>query len=267
MLAYGRRAIIAACTAALFSLPMYAQEAGHTLALTVGRNINGRLNGKGEVNSFKFNVTTSGTFSAQTSGALNTSGELYFKSGELTVPIERDEDSGVGDNFAITTTVTPGTYYLFVSGATGSETGSYTLVSSFQSSVKLTAKFALTGLNGFPIVSGGAPLKWNGTDFGTQEANSPAKILKVTVKNTGKSVLDIFGVSITGSVNRSYLQFSIASEPAKSVAPGASTTFTVAYEPNYAEQHEAVLNIESNAIANPFFTMNLRGNATEPVAR
>lgn len=92
-------------------------------------------------------------------------------------------------------------------------------------------------------------------DFGSIDAGTTAS-KTFTIKNTGKG--NLFGIGLTfGGINPT--DFSVTSAPATSVAPNASTTFTVQFSPLAAGARNAVVHIASNDPATPTFDVNLTG--------
>jgi len=80
---------------------------------------------------FKIIIPSSGTLTIETTGSTDTYGYLYDSSGAV---LSTDDDSGASFNFQIIKTLTAGTYYINVKGVYATTTGSYSLVSSFESS-------------------------------------------------------------------------------------------------------------------------------------
>lgn len=84
----------------------------------------GRIETWGDIDFFRINVTQEGTFTFSTSGSTDTVGVLYDSNGNV---LADDDQGGVGNNFSIGRTLTPGTYYISVEGWLGWFTGSYQL--------------------------------------------------------------------------------------------------------------------------------------------
>ncbi|MCB4773561.1 MAG: pre-peptidase C-terminal domain-containing protein, partial [Sulfurovum sp.] len=91
-------------------------------------NPNGKTPGSiettGDVDWFKIEIDHTAILTVSTTGTTDTNGELY-KDGDLNAA---DENSGTGNNFKMTQTVTAGTYYVKVSA---SSTGGYSFVTHF----------------------------------------------------------------------------------------------------------------------------------------
>jgi formylglycine-generating enzyme required for sulfatase activity len=97
--------------------------------------------------------------------------------------------------------------------------------------------------------SGGALVSGQGTavDFDT----APSDLI-FTVANTGTSVMTISSVSISPPEN-----FQVTSQPAPSVSVGGTTTFTVRAMDANRGNHLAILNVASDALNAPGFTIPL----------
>jgi Bacterial pre-peptidase C-terminal domain len=83
----------------------------------------GKLEKGGDVDMFKFTVTTTTTLTVRTTGMIDTYGVLYNAAG--TYMTESDDYTDL--NFRIRRTFSPGTYYIAVDGYDATVTGSYTL--------------------------------------------------------------------------------------------------------------------------------------------
>jgi hypothetical protein len=109
------------------------------------------------------------------------------------------------------------------------------------------------------------------TDFGNADVATGLISQTFTIQNTGNTTLTI-GAFTIGGANAS--NFTVTSAPAATVAPGASTTFTVTFNPDAAGIRVATISFVNNdSDENPYnFTvqgtgtgnaeMNVTGNAT-----
>ncbi|MCB4784523.1 MAG: PPC domain-containing protein, partial [Sulfurovum sp.] len=89
----------------------------------------GRINGAGDVDWFKVDITSAGTLTVDTTGTTDTYGELYNASG---TKITSDDDSGSEHNFKISQYLETGTYYVKVKHRDSSAiSGTYLLVAHF----------------------------------------------------------------------------------------------------------------------------------------
>ena len=104
-----------------------------TTATVVGANSTtaGRLETRGDVDAFRFELPSAGRLQVQTTGSTDTVGRLY-RAGS-TVPVETDDDDGTGANFRITEAeAQAGTWCVEVRGyGTTPATGPYTLQVEF----------------------------------------------------------------------------------------------------------------------------------------
>ena len=82
--------------------------------------------------------------------------------------------------------------------------------------------------------------------------------LTFTIRNTGTAILTGVGVTITGT---NEADFTVTQQPATTVAPSGSTTFTVAFDPSALGTRSAILQIASNDTSHSPFTINLSGFA------
>ena len=100
-------------------------------SLSLGGSRSGRIETGGDVDYFRVQVSSSGTLTVYTTGNTDTYGTLQSSSGST---LATNDDGGSGTNFSIARSVSAGTYYIAVRGYSSSETGSYTVHASFQSS-------------------------------------------------------------------------------------------------------------------------------------
>ena len=84
-----------------------------------------------------------------------------------------------------------------------------------------------------------------------------------TIQNTGSNTLTGVAVSFSGT-NAS--DFNLSAAPATTVAPGASTTFTVAFAPTGGNSRSATLQIASNDYTTNPFNVALTGNGSTTLA-
>ncbi len=86
-------------------------------------------------------------------------------------------------------------------------------------------------------------------NFGTVKLKK-TKVLTFTIKNTGNGTLSGLAVSSSG---KNAKQFAVSKPKAASLAPGASTTFTVTFQPVKAGANSALIKVASNdPNENPF---------------
>ena len=77
-------------------------------ALAVGGSQSGQIEPGGDVDYFRVEVSASGELTVQTTGRLDTKGQLEDSAGTV---LARDDDGGDGYNFRIAHAVSAGTYY------------------------------------------------------------------------------------------------------------------------------------------------------------
>jgi hypothetical protein len=99
-------------------------------------------------------------------------------------------------------------------------------------------------------------------DFGSADigANVP---LTFTVRNDGNVVLKGVGVKFIGGTPKDFI---LTAKPVKSLAPAASTTFTVTFRPKAAGLRTTTLRLTSNDADERFFEVALSGTGNAPPA-
>ena len=99
-------------------------------ATLVGLNSNtpGSLERAGDVDYFCVEVARAGRLTVDTSGETDTFGVFQSAQGRI---LAEDDDAGAGTNFRIARDVSPGTYYVEVTGYDRTATGAYTLRIAF----------------------------------------------------------------------------------------------------------------------------------------
>ncbi len=109
--------------------PVPADDHGNNFStatsINVNTNVAGAINYGGDEDFFRFTASTTGSYTIETTGSIDTFGHLYNSS---QTQIATDDDSGDGNNFRITQNLTAGqTYFIKVRHFNTSGTGSYTL--------------------------------------------------------------------------------------------------------------------------------------------
>ena len=106
----------------------HGDTADTATGIGVPSTTSGELEASGDVDYFRLILGSSGTLSAHTTGATDTSGELIREDG---TPVVGDQDGGDGANFRFAQAITAGVYLVRVSGEPGA-TGSYSLHVAFE---------------------------------------------------------------------------------------------------------------------------------------
>jgi CHRD domain/Ig-like domain CHU_C associated/Calx-beta domain len=109
------------------------------------------------------------------------------------------------------------------------------------------------------ITNGGAYSTANNTDFGLRCVTGSTISKTYTIKNTGQANLTLSGspLAVLGGTDAS--QFSITTQPTSPIAPGASTTFTVLFDPNVGDAKNATITLTSNDATNSPYVINIHG--------
>jgi hypothetical protein len=118
--------------------------------------------------------------------------------------------------------------------------------------------------NGASIANGDAtPSVSDDTDFGSVNITAGVTVNHTfTIENTGSADLTLDGfpqVSVSGA---NAVDFSVTAQPASTIAPGGSTTFTVRFAPASVGMRAATISIANNdADENPY-SFDIKGAAT-----
>lgn len=146
----------------------------------------------------------------------------------------------------------------WITNATGSQpTGTLSVVTDVTG-----PEMAVLGTNGATIAHGDAvPAVADGTDFGTNLVSSGLADRIFTITNSGVDTLTLTNpLTIAGA---HAADFSVQSAPAATVAAGATTTFTLRFDPTALGARTATVSIANNdANENPYvFTVRGVGEA------
>lgn len=115
---------------------------------------------------------------------------------------------------------------------------------------------------GLPKIGVSQPVDTKLTDdgksraFGFAVVGTTGKTKTFTIRNSGQSVLSGLSISKTGSGRK---DFKVKGLAVTSLAPGASTTFTVTFSPTAKNARQAVLHIASNDKKTGVFDIKLNG--------
>lgn len=214
-------------------------------ALALGGNAIGNLEVGNDVDVFKVMLTAAGTVTINSTGSTDVVGTLLSSTGATL----STDDSGNGTpNFRLTHTAAAATtLFVRVSGKTAATTGGYGLNATFTNTVP--------NVGDINVRNGSTVIPLNGmVDYGTRPVNGTALSRTITLANTGKAALAINSVSVTGS------DFRIVTQPAKSIAAGKTTGFSVSFKPTSAGAKQATLTITSNDPDENPFTVILTGS-------
>jgi hypothetical protein len=151
--------------------------------LTSNASLAGQISYLGDVDYFTITLPTSGSLKVNTTGTLDTYGQLFDATGA-----QLAFNNDLGDrNFSITRAVNAGTYHVAVSNFGDKATGNYTLANTFTPSKFVTVKYS-AGLGG--ALQGNAnqsvPLNGNATTV-TAVANAGFSFAKWSDNSTASA--------------------------------------------------------------------------------
>lgn len=241
--------------------PPPTDDYGNTVATaatgTLGNTIAGKLESTGDIDVIKFAATGAGSLTATSTGTTALIGQWLNSAGTA-----MGSNTGA-PNFTLTVPIsTAGNYYLAVKGRSTTTIGSYSVKATFTAAPPVGApEMDLSG--SVALVDGDiAPTVAKGTDFGS--GNVGSTISKIfTIQNTGTANLTVGAVQLSGA---GAANFSVSVQPASTVAPARSATFTIAFAPKSAGVGVADVTISNNdANENPYnFRITGTGIAVAP---
>jgi hypothetical protein len=121
------------------------------------------------------------------------------------------------------------------------------------------SKIGVLGTNGVAIANGEAASGAKGSDFGTVNAGAPAsRTFSITNEST-VATLHLTGTPVfafSGAGASAYA--TNGTSAVTNIAPGASTTFSIRFDPLLSQTYDAVVSIANDSAVNPF-TFNLTG--------
>ncbi len=150
---------------------------------------------------------------------------------------------------------------VFSPNQAGSLTAGIRILSNDEDESEFLIGLAGTGL-GLPkigvLTADGAKLKDDGkaTKFGYAVVGTAGKSRTFTIKNQGKGPLRNLAISKSGKGKG---DFKVSGLTATSLAPGASTTFKVTFEPSARDERIAGIEIRSNDKTSGPFDLNVSG--------
>ncbi len=225
--------------------PIPTDDHGDTIAtataVAMPSTTNGVINRAGDLDVFRFAITSTLEVTATTLSSIDTFGDLMNSSGTV---IASNDDANGSLNFRIVSVLPAGTYYIrarhYSSSAT---TGSYQFALS--SRAPLAPEIRLTG-NNVEIVNGDTtPSTTDLTSFG--QANAGAVIDRVfTITNLGAADLRLSGAPAVTISGTGASMFSVLTQPVTTIAATRATTFTVRFRPTTAGTFNATLSMANN---------------------
>ncbi len=211
---------------------------GTATPFALGSTLSGVLEKAGDADVFRFTVSQRGFVALVAAGATDTEGDLLNSGGGV---IARDGGSAGGGNFALQRTLDAGTYYVRVTGGANA-TGAYQVSSRFtQPQPEVAIRYF-----GQDIASGDtSPNPADGTHFGSGDVvRTPYGLIRTfDVHNIGTSDLALGALRLEGGASG---QFTIISQPATTVAPGRSASFTIRYQCDRIGSHDTTVVLPTN---------------------
>ncbi len=238
-----------------------ADDHGNTMAAATSvllpSNTNGVIGSAGDEDFFKFTLATRMEVTAKTTSSIDTYGDLLNAAGTT---LASNGDANGRLDFQIVSVLDPGTYFVRVRGNTTATTGSYVL--NLSSRAVPQPEIRITGKN-LEIVTGDVtPSTTDGTAFGAVTVGGYADHV-FTIRNLGNSELRLTGspaVVLSGATT----QFRVTTQPATTIAAGASTTFTVRFQPTASGTSTATLAIANTDSNESNYTFALSGSLSVP---
>lgn len=119
---------------------------------------------------------------------------------------------------------------------------------------------SLTG-NSLPIRNGDtSPDRINLTEFDSVLVNSGTVVHEFVIKNIGSEILELFGgSSVIFMDGDGSSEFTVVSQPTKTINVGDSTKFSVSFSPSIVGSCEATITISHNDWINNPFKFNIKG--------
>ena len=111
-----------------FSADDHGNDTGTATLVSTNTAVSGYLETSGDNDLFEIHIPASGNLNIETASSIDTYGYLLDSAGNT---ITYDDDSGPGNNFSITRSVTAGTYYAKVKHYSTTGTGAYALYVNF----------------------------------------------------------------------------------------------------------------------------------------
>lgn len=221
----------------------------------------GSLEKAGDVDFFKFTLTTPSVVTVTSSGTTDVMGTLWLGAAKgAATNIVTDNDSAGAPNFRVRQLLPAGTHYLNVFPAVYGTLGDYTVNFSVSEPSTAQPDVAL-GYHGADLPAGTL------LDFGT--ATPGGTITRdFSVGNAGDAPLTIYGVRLilngTLPAGASF-PFRIVTSPAPTVDPGRQTTFRIAFQSSVAGTYTGKLSVVSNDGDEIFYDLPMRGASSGPL--
>jgi hypothetical protein len=171
--------------------------------------------------------------------------------------LSQTKDVGLATTNTLTGLAPNTTYYCAVQAYnTSGQTSPLSSQISFVSPADTAPEIAVERPAGTNLVDGTASIA-----FGSVNTNSSSTPLTFTVRNLGTANLTGLAITNAGSHPGNFVTSALG---ATALAPGASTTFTVTFQPSATGSRSAILRLASNdADENPF-DITLTGTGTTP---
>ena len=238
----------------------HGNSASNATLVSVPSTTGGAIHFAGDLDYFRFAVTSAQNFTASTTGSTDTFGDLMDAGGTV---LASNDDANGSTNFYIARQLSAGTYYVRVRHYNLTAiSGAYQLVLSGSASANPQA-IRVFG-NNLEIANGDAsPSFTDFTDFGQVPFLGGYMDRTFQIRNTGGAALSLTGspaVTITGSFAS---EFRIISQPPATIAPGGIASFMVRYLPSATGGgvNPATISIASNDPSRSLSTYVIQGRS------
>ncbi|WP_395752286.1 choice-of-anchor D domain-containing protein [Prosthecobacter sp.] len=239
----------------------YGNTTATAAAVTLPSVKTGTLEKAGDVDFFKFTLTTPTVVTVSSGGTTDVVGTLWLGGAKgAATSIVTDNDSAGAPNFRCQQLLPAGTHYLSVFPAVYGTLGGYT-VNFTVSAPSIQQPDISLGLGGADLPAGTT------VDFGTAAPGGTVN-KDFSVGNAGNATLIVYGLrlSLTSTLPAgASFPFRVVTSPAPSVEAGRQTTFRIAFQSNVAGTYSGKLTVVSNDGDEIFYDIPLQGVSSGPL--
>ena len=220
----------------------------------------GAINQAGDLDYFRFALSSTTNIIATSSGATDTYGDLLNSGGSVLV----SNDDGAGAmNFRITKLLNAGTYYIRVRHYDGNGSGAYQL------NLGVNVPISTADPRVYALVPGGTVYISDGSR--TTLARQNTRFITTTpggykdhsfqINNGGGGILTLTGVPAVTITGPGASQFRVVTQPAKTIGSGKDTAFVIRFQPTLPGEHSATVSFTSNCRTPAYspYTFDIKG--------